>query len=242
MTNNTNLMPISEMKILAEAMAKSRFFMGVTTLEQALTLMAIAQAEGIHPAAAARDYHVIQGKPSLKADAMLSRFQSAGGKIKWNEYTDTKCSATFSHESGGEVTIEWTIEMAAKIGLAQKDNWKKYPRQMLRARVISEGIRTIYPGVITGFYTPEEVQDFSDDRKQQSKEVTIEATAKKELTQEQETAQLNYYMEAGQYSKTTPELITLYKQAEQELSKENLEKLTIAFKGFKEIINGSTGG
>jgi hypothetical protein len=31
---------------------------------------------------------------------------------------------------------------------------------MLRARVISEGIRTVYPGVAVGIYTPEEVNDF----------------------------------------------------------------------------------
>lgn len=37
---------------------------------------------------------------------------------------------------------------------------KQYPRQMLRARVISEGIRTIFPGCIGSFYTPEEAQDF----------------------------------------------------------------------------------
>ena len=30
---------------------------------------------------------------------------------------------------------------------------------MLRARVISEGIRTVYPGCIAGTYTPEEVMD-----------------------------------------------------------------------------------
>jgi hypothetical protein len=31
---------------------------------------------------------------------------------------------------------------------------------MLRARVISEGIRTVYPGCVVGVYTPEEVGDF----------------------------------------------------------------------------------
>jgi hypothetical protein len=31
---------------------------------------------------------------------------------------------------------------------------------MLRARVISEGIRTVFPGVAVGVYTPEEVADF----------------------------------------------------------------------------------
>jgi hypothetical protein len=33
---------------------------------------------------------------------------------------------------------------------------------MLRARVISEGIRSVYPGVIVGEYTPEEVGDFRE--------------------------------------------------------------------------------
>src|SRR5207253_3013162 len=46
-------------------------------------------------------------------------------------------------------------------GLAGKDNWKNYPRQMLTARVISEGIRTVLPGVVAGVYTPEENQDFA---------------------------------------------------------------------------------
>jgi hypothetical protein len=45
-------------------------------------------------------------------------------------------------------------------GLTGKQTWKQYPRQMLRARVISEGIRTVYPGVAVGIYTPEEVNDF----------------------------------------------------------------------------------
>jgi hypothetical protein len=35
---------------------------------------------------------------------------------------------------------------------------------MLRARVISEGIRSVYPGVIVGEYTPEEVGDFKEVR------------------------------------------------------------------------------
>jgi hypothetical protein len=32
---------------------------------------------------------------------------------------------------------------------------------MLRARVISDGVRGVYPAVLQGFYTPEEVQDFA---------------------------------------------------------------------------------
>ena len=45
-----------------------------------------------------------------------------------------------------------------------KDNYKKFPRQMLRARVISEGVRAVYPGVLQGMYTPEEVQAFGESK------------------------------------------------------------------------------
>lgn len=160
--------PFSEIERMAVAFAKSGLF-GIKTAEQGVALMLIAQAEGMHPAIAARDYHVIQGRPALKADAMLARFQQAGGKVVWNVYTDAEVSGTFSHPAGGSATVAWTIAQAKGAGLASKDVWKQYPRAMLRARVISEGIRTVYPGVSVGVYTPEELQDF--DAKPETKEV-----------------------------------------------------------------------
>lgn len=57
--------------------------------------------------------------------------------------------------------MDWDMTRAKAAGLGGKDNWKKYPRQMLRARVISDGVRGVYPAVLQGFYTPEEVQDFA---------------------------------------------------------------------------------
>jgi hypothetical protein len=155
----SNLVPINDIEKMATAVAKSGLF-GVKNPEQAMALMLIAQAEGMHPAIAARDYYVIQGKPALKADAMMARFQSSGGKVEWKVYTDKEVTGVFSHPSGGSVSITWTFEMATKIGLTGKDNWRNYARAMLRARCISEGIRTVYPGCVVGTYTPEEVQDF----------------------------------------------------------------------------------
>lgn len=157
----SSIVPYADMEKMAAVIAQSGLF-GVKNQVQALALMLIAQSEGLHPATAARDYHVIQGRPALKADAMLAKFQSAGGKVEWLVYTDAKCEATFSHQQGGKVTVAWTLEMARSAGLAGKDVWKQYPRAMLRARVISEGIRTVYPAVLCGLYTPEEVRDMAE--------------------------------------------------------------------------------
>ena len=147
-----------EVMRMAEAIAKSRLF-GVTQVDQVVALMLMAEAEGRHVASAMQDYSVIQGKPSLKAEAMLARFQQAGGKVKWTCLTDERVSAIFSHAQCEPVEIDWDMARAKQ---AQLNNpmWKKYPRQMLRARVISEGVRTAYPGALGGMYAPEEVIDF----------------------------------------------------------------------------------
>jgi hypothetical protein len=123
--------------------------------------MLIAQAEGYHPAKAAQDYHVINNKPAMKTEAMQARFLMAGGRIEWHDNTDKKCSATFSHDAGGKVTITWTIEDAKRIGLTKNATWTNYPRAMLRSRVVSEGVRTVFPVITGGMYTPEEVQDMT---------------------------------------------------------------------------------
>ena len=152
--------PISELEIMANHFVKSGLF-GIRKIEEAVSLMIIAQAEGRHPGTVASEYHIIQGRPALKADAILARFQSSNGKVEWHEYTDECVSGTFSHPAGGSLKVDWDMTRAKAAGLGGKDNWKKYPRQMLRARAISDGVRGVYPAVLQGFYTPEEVQDFA---------------------------------------------------------------------------------
>jgi hypothetical protein len=161
--NNTQLVPVGDMQTMAGALAKSGLF-GVKTSDQALALMIVAAAEGRHPGSVASDYHIIQGRASLKSDAMLARFQQAGGRVEWHDHSNEKVSGTFSHPQGGSLRVDWDMARAKSAGLGTKDNWRQYPRQMLRARVISEGVRAVFPAVLNGMYTPEEVRDFEPAR------------------------------------------------------------------------------
>ena len=179
---NTALVPVADIEKMAVAIAKSKMF-GMKTADEAFALMLIAQAEGMHPAIAARDYHVIQGRPTLKADAMLARFQNAGGKVQWDVYTDAEVTGTFSHPSGGSLKLTWTFAQAKSIGLTGKDNWKYYPRAMLRARCISEGIRTVYPGCVVGTYTAEELEEIPKAKDMGMAEIVEEITAAVEEVQ-----------------------------------------------------------
>jgi hypothetical protein len=159
MATEITLYSVPDLQAMAGAMATTKMF-GFKTREEAFALMLIAQAEGKHPATIAQDYDVIQGRPALKSVAALSRFQHAGGSIQWHERTDLAASATFKHKLGGEVTIEWTMERAKSAQLVGKDNWRKFPAQMLSARVVAEGVRACFPACLNGFYLAEEVQDF----------------------------------------------------------------------------------
>lgn len=151
------LIPFDDIVRMGNVMAHSKLF-GIQSEQQAIALMLLCQSENLHPATAMRDYHLIQGRPALKADAMLARFQAAGGKVKWGRYEDDGVSGTFTHPSGDSITIEWTPQRVSKARISNEMH-SKYPRQMLKARCISEGIRAIYPGVLSGLYSPEEVLD-----------------------------------------------------------------------------------
>ena len=151
---------IDEVERMAKTMAASKLF-GIQTPEQYMTLMFLAQAEGQHPATVAQDYDIIQGRPARKTHSVLARFQAAGGSVQWGTFTEACVSGTFSHPRGGSLEVAWTIDMAQRAGLAGKDNWKKTPRAMLRARVIAEGVRAVYPAALGGQMIVEEALDLS---------------------------------------------------------------------------------
>lgn len=160
MSNEIATYKLSEMQVMAEAVARSGLF-GMKSPDQALALMLVAQSENQHPATITQDYDIIQGKACRKTHSVMARFQQMGGSVEWHALTEAIADATFKHPKGGALRIEWTIEQAKKAGLTNKDNWKNYPRAMLRARVIAEGVRAVYPAAIGGMLIAEEAQDIT---------------------------------------------------------------------------------
>jgi hypothetical protein len=156
----SNIVPFQEMEGMASYIVRSKLF-GAKDESQAMALMMLAQAEGMHPMSAIQDFDIVQGRPARKTHSILARFQAAGGSVAWEVISATKAVGTFTHKQGGTLRVEWTFEQAKKAGLTNKDNWKNYPQAMLRARVIAEGVRAVYPGAIGGMLTVEEAQDLA---------------------------------------------------------------------------------
>lgn len=156
----SNIVAVQDMAVMADSIVKSGFY-GFKTKEQVMAVMLVAQAENKHPASVVQEYDIIQGKPALKSQAILARFQLSGGSVQWDVVTPKAVKGTFKHPQGGTLAVEWTIEMAKQAGIYRDGSgWSKYPEDMLRARVISRAVRSIYPACILGHYATEEVMDF----------------------------------------------------------------------------------
>ena len=183
----SNLVSVSDMAVMADSIVKSGFY-GFKTKEQVMAVMLVAQAENKHPATVVQEYDIIQGRPALKSQALLARFQLAGGKVEWHEVSAKRCSGTFSHAQGGSLTIEWTIDMAKQAGLVREGSgWTKYPEDMLTSRVISRAVRKVFPGCILGHYSTEEVQDFEPKTKHMGNVIHVETVSGDEVLQPSQT-------------------------------------------------------
>jgi len=133
-------------------------------------------------------YNIIEGKPSMKADAMLAKFIQRGGQHEIVERTPDRAEVKLTKDgqtksfafSFAEAQVEPFVFQ--KDGKTLKKNWRT-PRarmQTLWARVISEGVRAMDPTVNAGTYTPEEIEDFGDVTTIPSQEP--KATATKQAT------------------------------------------------------------
>jgi hypothetical protein len=122
--------------------------------------------------AAFNGINVIQGKPTLSPQLMLALIRRSG-QLELLDIADdgSKCTVTmkrkgdsaphtesFSAEDAARMkTTEWVNGEKKTIALAQKYNWQSMPVIMRKWRAVSACARIVFPDVIIGFYTPEEI-------------------------------------------------------------------------------------
>ena len=128
--NSLELISTQQLDILeriAAVIAKSGMG-GFKTQEQALVALFLAIAEGIPFGRVIHEYHVINGRLTLRSECMLARFQWAGGSIEYVVHNDTEVSVIASHPKGGSLTVTWTIERARKAGLTANQPGRSIPQ------------------------------------------------------------------------------------------------------------------
>lgn len=152
------------MQFLAE-MGKHLAFSGMLGLkkpEQGSTLLLICMTENKTPLSVIQEYHLMDdGKMTKKADWVIARFREIGGKYKIIADGEDEQIATYEFTfAGNTMPVSYSIEDAKKEGLLKAGSrWMKNPASMLRARVITKGVRMIAPEVMAGFLCEEELDD-----------------------------------------------------------------------------------
>jgi len=150
-----------EVERAAKAMAGSGFFADTRQASQAIVKILAAREIGLGPFAGMTGVNIIQGKPAFGANIMAACVKKSGRyNYRVTEMTEKACSIEFMERLGGKwiaVGIStFTIEDARKAGTKNLD---KFPRNMLFARAMSNGVKWFCPDVMNGstVYTPEEL-------------------------------------------------------------------------------------
>lgn len=109
---------------------------------------------------ALRTIDVIQGKPTVSPQLMLGLI-NASGQLENIEIVETRnnqaVSCTMKRRYKTSHTEIFGFEEANKLGLTQKDNYKRQPMVMFRWRAVAACARVVFPDVVLGIYTAEEM-------------------------------------------------------------------------------------
>jgi hypothetical protein len=125
---------------------------------QVITIMLKSFELGVPPIEGLNGISVIQGKPTVSPQLMLALIERSGtGTISIIERR-ADLSVVEAHRRGRKpVQFAFSFDDAKKLGLANKDNYQKQPAVMLQWRNIGAAARAVFPDVISGLYTPEEM-------------------------------------------------------------------------------------
>lgn len=157
---------VDELKRIGALMAQCGYFDKSGSAEQQIAQMAVkvmaGREMGYGPFASVQGIHVIQGKPALSANLMAAAVKaSARYDYRVRKMNATLCEIEFFERTatGGRESLGVSSFTIAEAKAAQVKNLDKFPRNMLFARAMSNGVKWYCPDVFNGnaVYVPEEL-------------------------------------------------------------------------------------
>ena len=145
---------------IAKAFKESGMFPDLRSEAQAVVKIVAGQEVGFGPMASMQAVQMIQGKPTFSANALAALVKKHPAyNYRSLEHTAEVCRLEFTEDGESCGVSEFSMEDAQRAGIAGGQNWKKYPKAMLFARALSQGVRWYAPDVTAGTtaYVPEEL-------------------------------------------------------------------------------------
>lgn len=152
---------------LARAFAQSGCFADIkdtreeTAIAKALVKIMLGKSMGFSEAEAMSYVELIQGRPAISAHGRAAKMKAAGYSWKFLKFDTNGCQLQVFDKAGQPLGDSgFTLDDAKRMDLAEKDNWKKQPRNMLYCRAISNAQRWYAPEVLSAaLASTEEVID-----------------------------------------------------------------------------------
>jgi len=158
-------------KIMAEGGLIPDAYKG--NIAKTMSAMMLGAEIGISPFQAVQSIAVINGKPGIYGDMMIALVRGSGLLEYCNESIErppagssvdnlmARCEVKRKGEPLPQVRT-FSIEDAKKAKLWDKSGpWTQYPKRMLAARARSYALRDVFPDVLAGFTSREELEDES---------------------------------------------------------------------------------
>lgn len=124
-----------------------------------IAVMLMGRELGLPPMRSVNVLFPVHGRVESDAKTMLSLVYQSGllEDIAFEE-SDESCTITVRRKGiPSAYTTIWTLEDSKRAGLHAKSTYRKYPRDMNRARVITRACRVLFPDVVGGLYGWEEM-------------------------------------------------------------------------------------
>lgn len=148
------------MKETATMLVKTGFLpQAIKTPEQAIAIILTGRELGIGTMAALNTINVIQGKPTVSPQLMLALIERSGQleNIEIEPHDGNAVRCTMKRRGRSAHTEYFGHAEATAMQLNGKDNYKKQAATMYRWRAVSACARVVFPDVILGLYTPDEM-------------------------------------------------------------------------------------
>lgn len=140
---------------IGKLMAASGYFTDAKDAAQAAVKILAGDELGIPPVASMMGIYIVQGKVQLGGNLIASRIRAHGYDYHVSHISAEKCVIEFRSRLNAENkrTVlgesSFSIQDAEKAGIASA-TYKKYPRNMLFNRAISNGAKWFVPDVFSG--------------------------------------------------------------------------------------------
>jgi hypothetical protein len=156
---------LRECAALASEMFKSRLFSAYGTPQGVLSTLLAGRELGLSAMSSLRSFHIIDGKPSLSADLIRALVLRSGMAESFRCTARSAESVTFTTKRKGdpEFSLTYTLDEAKAAWSKDERAWKasgwgRHPADMLVARCSAKLARLVYADVVTGLYSPEELE------------------------------------------------------------------------------------